>query len=202
MITDEYNGAELAKRRCRTCESWKLISDFYRNSRCPGGYETECKECQKARNRINNRNRQDKSGGVLWAWEGMIARCYNPRTFGYERFGGAGIKVHETWLNNREKFFKWAIENGFKPNSNLWICRINFKGDYSPWNCRIEHVNRSQWHRNAKIAWADVREIRTRWRDGESQVSISKALSISPTVIYRVVHEYSWKPSKDPAKAS
>ena len=64
----------------------------------------------------------------------MLARCYNPKARGYERYGGRGVEVCEEWRKDRHIFFDWAFSNGYE--DGLTLDRIdNFKG-YSPDNCR------------------------------------------------------------------
>lgn len=66
-------------------------------------------------------------------WRGMFERCYNPINKRYARYGGRGIKVCYEW-QNFNKFYEWAIENGF--SKELSIERINNDKDYSPNNCK------------------------------------------------------------------
>lgn len=67
-------------------------------------------------------------------WRGMIDRCYNKNTNGYNNYGGRGIKVCDEWKNNFENFYDWAIKTGYK--DGLTIDRINVNEDYSPSNCK------------------------------------------------------------------
>lgn len=73
-------------------------------------------------------------------------RCYNSKDKDYHNYGGRGIVICDEWLNNKEKFISWSVENGFK--DNLSIDRINVNGNYSPENCRW--VNMKTQNRNMR----------------------------------------------------
>lgn len=64
----------------------------------------------------------------------MIQRCYNANVKSYERYGGRGIIICDEWLNDRNKFYEWALNNGYQ--DNLTIDRINNDGIYEPNNCK------------------------------------------------------------------
>lgn len=78
-------------------------------------------------------------------WEGMKARCLNPKDINYHNYGARGISICNEWLTY-ENFHKWAIANGYK--ENLQIDRIDNDGDYEPSNCRW--VTRQQNARNKR----------------------------------------------------
>lgn len=71
-------------------------------------------------------------------WETMRARCFNPRTKAYKRYGGRGIIVCKAWLifeNFRNDMFKDYLEHK-KNNNYTSIDRINNNGNYCFENCR------------------------------------------------------------------
>ena len=81
-------------------------------------------------------------------WKDMKTRCLNPNHDGYERYGGRGITICAEWLSF-EKFYEWAIENGY--NDNLTIDRINNELGYEPTNCRWETMETQANNRRSNI---------------------------------------------------
>lgn len=67
-------------------------------------------------------------------WNGMKNRCYTRSSGSYKDYGAKGVRICDEWHYDYMKFYKWAIENGYK--EGLTIDRIDFTDDYKPSNCR------------------------------------------------------------------
>lgn len=68
------------------------------------------------------------------AWVSMIQRCINPKTRGWERYGGRGITVCREWAENFQVFFQYV---GPRPTARHSLDRFpNPDGNYEPGNVR------------------------------------------------------------------
>lgn len=67
-------------------------------------------------------------------YNGMKDRCFSDKNQNYKYYGGRGITVCQEWLDDREAFITWALENGYR--NDLSIDRIDVNGNYEPGNCR------------------------------------------------------------------
>lgn len=67
-------------------------------------------------------------------YRNIIKRCYDKEFKQYKDYGGRGIIMCDEWLKDFEKFYSWAINNGYR--EDLSIDRINNNGNYEPNNCR------------------------------------------------------------------
>lgn len=65
------------------------------------------------------------------SWKAMIARCNNPKGWGYAQYGAKGIKVCERW----HRFGPFLEDMGERPPETS-IDRIDNARGYEPGNCR------------------------------------------------------------------
>ena len=66
------------------------------------------------------------------AWRNMKARCSNPKHKDYERYGGRGICVCNSWLESFGSFF---TDMGNRPSTNHSLERRDNNSGYSAENC-------------------------------------------------------------------
>ncbi len=64
-------------------------------------------------------------------WSNMLTRCNNPKTRGYENYGGRGITVCQRWW----KFVNFLEDMGEAPKGHQ-IDRTDNDGNYCKSNCR------------------------------------------------------------------
>ena len=67
------------------------------------------------------------------SWDGMKRRCYNENCKDFERYGGRGIAMCDSWRNSFEAFFN---DMGLKPSPIHTLDRIDNNGNYEPGNCK------------------------------------------------------------------
>lgn len=77
-------------------------------------------------------SRNKKETAEHSTWSGMIARCTNENSPGYNNYGGRGIHVCDRWLSY-ENFLE---DMGRRPSPRHSIDRIDNDKGYSPDNCR------------------------------------------------------------------
>lgn len=103
----------------------------------------------------------------------MIQRCHRPKCKSYEFYGAKGISVCERWLEPYGMgLANFYLDMGLRPSELHSLDRIDFKGDYSPENCRwatpeTQSRNRGL-HKNNTSGHVGVRYCETkgyaRWR--------------------------------------
>lgn len=99
----------------------------------------------------------------------MLNRCRNPRTPGYERYGGRGITVCDEWSD----LAHFLADMGPRPSPTHSVDRIDNDGNYEPGNCRWASKSEQQRNRsnnrllthNGEVRcvteWAEVRGLTT-----------------------------------------
>jgi len=122
----------------------------------------------------------------------MLSRCYNKKTKHYKNYGGRGIIICDEWRNDKELFFKWALDNGW--SKELEIDRIDNDGNYEPSNCRfVAHNINAQNTRTTKLNVNLVSEIINLLKQSIPQRTIAKKYGVAQKTIFDIKRNKIWQ---------
>lgn len=108
-------------------------------------------------------------------WNGIKARCYNPKYHAYPGYGGRGITMCDEWKNSSKAFADWAMTHGYA--DNLSVDRIDNDKGYCPENCRwVTH--KEQTHNFRKNLWITIDERTQILSDWCREAGISTSLAL------------------------
>lgn len=133
LTVKKYLGHDAAGRaiwKCK-CDCGRICEKTGTNLRT--GRTKSCGKCGSKQKDPYSRTR------LYWVWHSMKSRCTNPRSTGYQSYGGRGISVCQEWAKSFTAFREWAFAAGYDENAPHGMCtldRIDPDGDYSPENCR------------------------------------------------------------------
>lgn len=135
VVLGEVFGHKKAHRRwlCR-CECG--VTTEVSHPHLKGGKITSCgcfrSEATAAAMTVHGQARRGARTRAYKIWSGMVARCTIPSATGFDKYGGAGIKVCARWMDF-ENFF---ADMG-SPSAGYSIDRFPDQGgNYDPTNCR------------------------------------------------------------------
>lgn len=117
-------------------------------------------------------------------WFGMKSRCYNKNYYLYHRYGGRGITVCDSWLND---FHRFISNMGERPSKEHSIDRIDNDKGYSPDNCRwaTREEQNSNTSRNIKVELFGKTQTVSQWAD---------VFSINRVAIYKLITRKNMSP--------
>ena len=83
-------------------------------------------------------------------WNGMMARCYNPRYIDYHKYGARGIDVYSPWRNDPKQFIDYIATLDHFGEEGRTIDRMDNELGYFPKNLRW--ATSSQQNTNKRIS--------------------------------------------------
>jgi hypothetical protein len=123
-------------------------------------------------------------------YRAMLSRCLRPNDRSYDLYGGAGITVCDEWINDKEAFSIWAINNGYR--FGLSLDRIDNCLGYSPSNCRwITPHEQLQNQKRNKITPDLVEKIRAE-TVYKNQYELAKKYNVNQSTISRIMNKKRW----------
>lgn len=121
------------------------------------------KKILNERNTVHGFAKRGEKSKEYNIWIHIKRRCTNPKTKGFQYWGGAGVKICERWANSFELFFE---DMGVCPENCRGIDRFpDRKGNYEPGNCRwatyLEQCNNTS--RNIYIIYKGQTNTLSQW---------------------------------------
>lgn len=126
------------------------------------------KSCGCLRHKGSNNKHGMTHTRIYGIYCAMKARCYYNKHKSYDRYGGRGIIVCDTWLNKNDgfqNFYNWSINNGYQ--DNLTIDRVDNNKNYSPDNCKWTTLKEQNNNRNntVKLTYNGKTQSLEEWAD-------------------------------------
>ena len=139
-----------------------------------------------ARNYRHGHKTAGKYSSEYAIWNNMRARCGNPNSNRFHRYGLRGIRVCDRWQND---FVNFLEDMGRRPSSDHQLDRINNDGNYEPSNCRWA-TRQEQCRNRSSSNFITI--------DGESKTSAewSEVTGISQSAISARIKKLGWTPEK------
>lgn len=122
-------------------------------------------------------------------WAHMIARCEDPSSEHFDRYGGRGIVICERW---RRDFSAFLADMGPLPSPKHSIERLRNDGNYEPGNCEwvtVKAQARNKSNNRVIVAFGQSKCL-AEW---------AEAIGISPTSLAERI-DRGWSPERAVSK--
>jgi hypothetical protein len=147
----------------------------------------------KAITKHGDSNKKSKYKNLFGIWARMRDRCNRKTNEDYKYYGGKGIIVESIWDDYLE-FKKWSLLNGYEPNKNLQIDRIDGNKNYCPENCRWVSPTINQRNRDCVILNTEkANEIRVLLTKDISISEIANMYGVHPDTIKDIKKGKTWQ---------
>jgi len=178
--------------KCPICKSEveAQLSNGRRNQSC-GCSQREL--ANKANTKHGDSKKESEYFNLFGLWSKMKGRCYTLTNKDYHYYGGKGIVVCDEWQDYKE-FKEWSLNNGYKPNQNLQIDRIDGNKNYCPENCRWVSPTVNQRNRDCVILNTEkANEIRVLLTKDINISEIANMYGVHPDTIKDIKKGKTWQ---------
>lgn len=161
------------------CDCGKSVTTKLASLRCGKTKSCGCSRRGVKHNRKPSGRPLLKGTPEYNAWLNIKSRCSKKSAKSYANYGGRGIRVHPSWIND---FAAFLSHIGPRPSASHSIDRIDNDGDYEPgnvrWATRKEQTRNKR--NNYRVTWRGETRTLTDWAQA---VGISRS-----TLEYRLKH--------------
>ena len=182
------SGKKRSKHICK-CDCGKTISVVTSELTRKTKGKKHC-GCLTSKNRSSNHKTHGMSNTKEYkTWVDIIRRCTNENREQYKNYGGRGIKVCKSWLNNFESFIN---DVGFAPSKKHTIERIDNNSDYKPSNCIwATKTQQARNKRTTKLSLDQAIEIRQR-SQFEKEIDLANEYNVCRKTINNIKNNKIW----------
>ena len=144
-----FNKTQTSKARYAIFECTKCKQNF--KARCGSTAAKKQTSCQ-----LCTRNEKQTTIHPLYAiWNGIKQRCYSPKRKDYWKYGGKGVTMHDSWINNAQAFIDWCENNGwnnsFVVDKDILCNKLNISPKiYAPYTISFITTQANAEEANAK----------------------------------------------------
>lgn len=141
--------------------------------------------------RTHGEGSRSKRSDELNIYNGMKARCLNPKHKNWDRYGGRGISICARWLENYENFL---ADMGRRPSDKHSLERDEVNGNYEPNNCRWATAVEQQRNKTSTVLDPEIAaRIRSLAASGMSKIDISRSLGVHYSSVKQITLGKQWR---------
>jgi hypothetical protein len=192
------SGANVAARwfvRCddQDCGKEYVVSSAPLLRRRKG--QKSCGHDNKRATRHGHAAHNGKMSGAYKSWSSMIQRRTNPKTIGWKRYGGAGVKVHRSW-RSFENFFAYM---GVRPPGMTLDRYPKSNGNYEPGNVRwATPLQQARNKTTSRLSLDAAMEILRRIEAGEARKEVARVFGLRTKHVDALWRGHIWKEIERP----